>query len=166
VAGIKVENWADSYSSLVEPAVLEPFLALEAQIAYLKDSISSPATLFLVAEAESGELVGFALAYLDREPEPWLESLHVAAAFRGRGAGTQLMRDLAARLRQRGHRSLRLGVVKGNDGAGKLYERLGATNIGEEPTGWAAGVDHVIYRWPDLAALTRAPYNPADDKRW
>ena len=88
MAEIKVENWADSYTSLVEPAVLAPFLDLGAQIAYLKESMSSPATLFLVAEAESGELVGFALGCLDREPEPWLESLHVAAQFRGRGAGT------------------------------------------------------------------------------
>jgi ribosomal protein S18 acetylase RimI-like enzyme len=165
LAEIKVDNWADSYRSLVEPAVLGPFLDLGAQTAYLKESMSSPDTLLLVAEAESGELVGFALAYVDREAEPWLESLHVAAEFRGRGAGTALMRDLAARFQQRGHQSLRLGVVKGNDGAGRLYERLGATIAGEEPTAWAAGVDHVIYRWPDLAPLTHAPYNPADDER-
>ena len=140
-------------------------LDLEAQVAYLKDAIARPATLFLVAEAESGELVGFALAYLDREPEPWLESLHVPPRSEAAAPAPSSMHDLAVRLRQRGHRSLRLGVVRGNDGAGRLYERLGATNIGEEPTGWAAGVDHVIYRWADLAPLTRDPYNPADDER-
>jgi len=37
--------------------------------------------------------------------------------------------------------------------------------VGEEPASWALGVDHVIYRWPDLAPLTSATYNPADDER-
>jgi ribosomal protein S18 acetylase RimI-like enzyme len=165
VAEIKIENWADTYRSLVEPAVLEPFLERDKQLAYLKEAVALPANLFLVAEAGSGEVVGFALAYLDREPEPWLESLHVARESRGRGVGTELMRDLGVRIAKSGHDSLRLGVVKGNAGAGRLYERLGATVVGEEPAAWAVGVDHVIYRWRDLAPLTRAPYNPADDER-
>ena len=89
----------------------------------------------------------------------------MAGEFRGRGAGTRLMRELAARIEERGHKSLCLGVVKGNAGAGRLYERLGAMVVGEEPASWAVGVDHVIYRWPDLAPLTSATYNPADDER-
>jgi hypothetical protein len=56
-------------------------------------------------------------------------------------------------------------VDKGNEGAGRLYARLGARVVGVEAASWAVGVDHVIYRWPDLAPLTRAPYNPADDER-
>lgn len=165
VAEIKVSSWADTYGSLVEPTALRPFLDRDRQLVYMRQSLAEPDALFLVAEARSGELVGFAIAFLDREPEPWLESLHVAGEFRGHGAGTRLMRDLAARIAERGHKTLRLGVVKGNAGAEKLYERLGATAVGEEPASWAVGVDHVIYRWPDLARLTRAPYNPADDER-
>ena len=165
VAGIKVGSWADTYGSLLEPAVLRPFLDRERQAAYVTHSLEESGSLLLVAETGSGELVGFALAFLDREPEPWLESLHVAGNFRGRGVGTRLMRELAAGIEQRGHGSMRLGVVKGNTGAGRLYERLGATVIAEEPASWAAGVDHLIYRWPDLAALSQGLYNPADDKR-
>ena len=54
-----------------------------------------------------------------------------------------------------------LGVVRGNAGAGRLYLRLGATLLGVEPAEWAAGVDHEIYRWRDLAQLALGPYNPA-----
>jgi len=162
---IKVGSWSDTYGSLIEPAVVWPFLDRDRQRADLSQSLTRPRAVLLVAEATSGELLGFALLFLDHEPEPWLESLHVAGEFRGKGAGTELMRDLAARIQKRGHHSLRLGLGKGNTNAGRLYERLGATIVAVEPAAWADAVDHVIYRWPELAALTRAPYNPADDER-
>ena len=165
LAEIKVGSWSDTYAELVEAAVLRPFLDRERQLANLRQSLKEPDSLLLVAEARSGELVGFALTFLDHEPDPWLESLHVAGEFQGQGAGTLLMRQLAIRIEECGHQTLRLGMVKGNTSAGRLYERLGAAIVGVEPASWAVGVDHVIYRWPDLAALTGAIYNPADDER-
>jgi ribosomal protein S18 acetylase RimI-like enzyme len=162
VAGIKVDNWADSYAGLIAPAVLQPFLDPLHQLDELRESTASGEAVFLVAE-HAGEVVGFALAYLAQGSEPWLESLHVAREFRGRGAGTLLMRELAAELARGGYRSLRLGVVRGNAGAGRLYERLGATLVAVEPAPWAPGVEHEIYRWADLAGLIAAPYNAARD---
>ncbi len=163
VAEVKVGSWADTYGSLVELVVLRPFLDRARQLDSVRQALHEPDSLLLVAETRSREIVGFALAFLDREPEPWLESLHVAGEFRGHGAGTKLLRHIAIGIEERGHTSLRLGVVKGNAGAGRLYERLGAKSVGVEPASWAVGVEHVIYRWPDLAHLTGAPYNPADD---
>lgn len=117
--------------------------------------------MFLVADDRAGAVIGFAVAYLNQGPDPWLESLHVARAHRGRGVGTALVRELAAVLVSRGYGTMSLGVVRGNAGAGRLYLRLGATLLGVEPAEWAAGVDHEIYRWRDLAQLALGPYNPA-----
>jgi ribosomal protein S18 acetylase RimI-like enzyme len=153
IAEIKVANWADTYASLLEPAVLEPFLDLEAQVAYVRKVASEPSALLLVAEDASGEVVGFALTYLDHGQDPWLESLHVVRASRGGGAGTALMRATAAELLARGYRTMRLGVVRGNAEAGRFYERLGATLTGVEPASWAEGVWHEIYRWDDITRL-------------
>jgi ribosomal protein S18 acetylase RimI-like enzyme len=161
VAAIKVGSWADTYSSLMPPAVLAPFLDLDHSLADLRESTARPDAVFLVAEDRPGAVIGFALAYLEHGLEPWLESLHVPRAQRGHGVGTALMRELAALLVARGYRTMSLGVVKGNSGAGRLYLRLGATLVGIEPTDWAAGVDHEIYRWADLAQLARGIYNPA-----
>ena len=72
-----------------------------------------------------------------------------------------MLRELAAVLVSRGYGTMSLGVVRGNAGAGRLYLRLGATLLGVEPAEWAAGVDHEIYRWRDLAQLALGPYNPA-----
>jgi ribosomal protein S18 acetylase RimI-like enzyme len=154
VSEIKVRNWEDTYGSLLEPAVLRPFLDRDAQLAELREKLAEPGTLMLVADDSSGDITGFAVTYLDNEPEPWLESLHVLREFRGSGIGTLLMRCTVERVIARGHSSMRLGVISGNVATARFYERLGGTMIGREPVSWAAGVEHEVYRWSDLSSLT------------
>lgn len=154
VSEIKVRNWADTYRSLLEPAVLRPFLDRDAQLAELRENLAEPGTLMLVAEDGSGDITGFAVTYLEDEPEPWLESLHVLREYRGSGIGTLLMRCTAERVIARGYSSMRLGVISGNVAAARFYERLGGTMIGHEPVSWAAGVTHEVYRWADLSSVT------------
>jgi ribosomal protein S18 acetylase RimI-like enzyme len=153
VAEVKVRNWRDTYAGLVPAGILGPFLDEGAQAGHLREDLARPATLFLVAE-DSGEVIGFALTYVDAEPEPWLESLHVSRERRGRGAGAALVRATAAGLVAQARRSLRLGVVAGNDGAKRFYERLGAEHAGREPAAWAPSVWHEIYRWADLSVAS------------
>lgn len=154
VTDIKVRSWAQTYGSLLEPELLRPFLDRDKQLAYLRQATAQPTTTFLVAQDTSGLVVGFALAYLKPDTEPWLESLHVDSKLRGHGIGTLLMRSLADHLKARRYNTLRLGVIVGNEGAARLYLRLGAMLVGLEPVSWAKGVSHEIYRWPDLARLT------------
>jgi len=155
VSDIKVRNWGDTYSSLLEPAVLRPFLDRDAQLAELREKFAEPGTLMLVAEDESGDIAGFAVTYLEDEPEPWLESVHVLREFRGSGVGTLLIRCTAERVIARGHNSMRLGVISGNVAAARFYERLGGAMIGLERLSWAPGAAHEVYRWADLASLAR-----------
>ena len=161
VAAIKVANWADTYSELIAPDVLARFVDYGHAVDDLRNAIDARDAHFLVAEDQARRVAGFSLAFLDENPDPWLESLHVAETARGRGVGTSLMQEVARAIRARGRNSLRLGVVKGNDGAGRLYRRLGATMIRLEPTSWAPGVDHEVYRWADLAGLAERNYNSA-----
>jgi ribosomal protein S18 acetylase RimI-like enzyme len=154
VTDIKVRSWAETYGPLLEPAVLGPFLDRDKQLAYLRQAVAQPTTTFLVAQDTSGLVVGFALAYLKPDTEPWLESLHVDGDLRGHGIGTLLMRSLADHLKARGYNTLMLGVIVGNDGAARLYVRLGAMLVAVERVSWANGVSHEIYRWSDLAQLT------------
>ena len=161
VAAIKVDNWRDTYASLLPPAVLAQFMDRDHVLDELRESTARPDAIFLVTQDAAGSVTGFALAYLEQGPDPWLESLHVASADRGKGVGTALLKALAGILEAKGYRTLSLGVVKGNAAAGRLYRRLGAKLVGIEPTEWAAGVDHELYHWAGLAPLTRALYNPA-----
>jgi ribosomal protein S18 acetylase RimI-like enzyme len=161
VAGIRVRNRRDSYASLVPPEVLAEFVDRDRALAELRESTARPDAIFLVAEEAGGSVTGFALAYLEQGPDPWLESLHVSSTHRGQGVGTALMQALGQMLQTKGYGTLSLGVIKGNAGAGRLYRRLGATLVRIEPTEWAAGVDHEVYRWAGLAPLTRGIYNRA-----
>ena len=153
IAEIKVSNWADTYAPLLDRATLRPFLDRASQLDYVRKAAAGAATLLLVAE-EGGSVIGFALTYFDRDPEPWMESLHVLRGHRSRGAGRLLMRATAEELLARGHRTLRLGVVEGNDAASRFYERLGAIRAGREPADWADGAWHELFRWPSLESLT------------
>jgi len=133
--------------------VLGPFLDRELQLQDLRQAITLPGTLLLVAVDASNAIVGFGLTYMTLEPEPWLESLHVLIEFRGHGMGTQLMQSTAAHLHARGYDSMRLGVIAGNDAAARFYERLGGSLIGLEPVSWAEGAMHQVYRWSSLTKL-------------
>lgn len=155
IADIKVSNWADTYGPLIPPAVLARFVDPVTSAAELRSLLGAPGILLLVGEAPTGDVAGFALTYMTRTPEPWLESLHVLRGERGRGLGTSLLCATAERVLAAGHQSMALGVIVGNDSAARFYERLGAINAGVEPVDFAEGVFHTVYRWPDPTAMRR-----------
>jgi GNAT superfamily N-acetyltransferase len=96
---------------------------------------------FLVAWL-NGEAVGYVTAHWranPRSPEAWLdgetayfEDFIVIERQRGRGIGTAIMATAEAMARDRGLRRMTIGVGVENDGARRLYERLGYADAGLE----------------------------------
>lgn len=152
IADIKVQSWADTYAPLMPADILAPFLDRSRAISELSKLVGRPDALLLVGPTP-GPVAGFALTYMAHPPEPWLESLHVMRELRGHGLGTLLIRVTAARLLAAGYRSMSLGVILGNDAAGRFYERLGGAPVRVEPVDFAAGVSHTVWRWPDEASM-------------
>ena len=83
-------------------------------------------------------LVGYGLAHVMPTGETWvpdtwvtgarigeIESLAVLPAHRGHGLGTELLERLERALREQGVTDLVIGVLPGNDGAVRMYERRG-----------------------------------------
>ena len=56
-----------------------------------------------------------------------VETLAVDPRFRGLGIGTSLMHEAESKARTMGKRTMSLGVITENDGAIRLYQRLGYT---------------------------------------
>ena len=79
-----------------------------------------------------------------RDPGDWyLQSIAVDAPSRGSGVGSALFADAVQRARTSGAKRLVLDVGVGNDGAKRLYERLGMRVIGRSPGPTFPGVHRV-----------------------
>jgi GNAT superfamily N-acetyltransferase len=61
----------------------------------------------------------------EMRPYAYVAELFVREAARGTGAGAALIAHAEALAASRGSRQMRIGVLSGNDGAERLYRRLG-----------------------------------------
>lgn len=91
-------------------------------------AIADPALRLLVAEAD-GAILGFAVvnpSFPARRLSRGLvlKDLYVAAAARGRGLGTALLRGAAALALAEGCTQLDWTTTSGNHGAARLYDRI------------------------------------------
>jgi ribosomal protein S18 acetylase RimI-like enzyme len=101
-----------------------------------REWLSDPRSLLLLARDGSG-LIGYALVRVMEAGadlrDSWqvpnvvaeLETLIVAERARGAGLGTRLLDEVDAELEQLGIEELMVGLIPGNDGAKRLYERRG-----------------------------------------
>jgi ribosomal protein S18 acetylase RimI-like enzyme len=108
-----------------------------ARSALYAEVLAKPDTVLLLATVEN-VLVGYGLAHVMHAEATWaadtwvtgprigeIESLAVLPEHRGRGLGTELLDRLERELRDQGVTDLAIGVLPGNDGALRLYERRG-----------------------------------------
>jgi ribosomal protein S18 acetylase RimI-like enzyme len=101
---------------------------------YLEWLGAGSARMLAALPAEGGgEPLGYAVLSVKPSMASWdlgaevgeLETLAVAATARGRGIGTILIESCQERLRAEGITHWSVGVVEGNEGATRLYERAG-----------------------------------------
>ena len=98
--------------------------------AFFEASPPAEGIALLIAEAESGERLGFAyletlIDYFDRRPHGHVAELAVAYEAEGRGAAGALLAAAEAWSRGLGHRRLTLNVFEGNRHARAVYEKRG-----------------------------------------
>ena len=117
---------------------------------------------WLVAEDESGLVVGYAYAspHRDRAAYRWSVdiSVYVDPAWHRRGVGRLLYDELLERLRALGYVNVYAGVTLPNDGSVALHESIGMKRIGVyERVGYKLGA------WRDVAWFGMRLAEPATD---
>lgn len=75
--------------------------------------------------------------YADGSTRAYLYSLHVMGPLQGRGIGTRLIQAAEQELCQRGFQWATIAVAVENDGARRLYERLGYTVFRRDDSRWS-----------------------------
>jgi len=179
LAHIQVNSYRTAYAGLMPADYLARF-SLEEQEQDWRDMLAEPAgDILLVAEADGGEIAGYAvgrpgpvqvLALQAGKELPAgtydaeLVSLHVRRALHKQGFGRALVRATAKALHDQGCTSLALFVLAGNP-ACFFYERLGGQRVGEKrwmiPASEAGTWDdfdfevvETAYAWPNIAVLS------------
>lgn len=160
LAQIQVDSYRTSYAGILPQSYLDRF-SYEEQEHDWRDLLSSGSDDVLhVAEAETGEIVGYALGRPGPSPIPpydgELVALHVRGPHQGQGIGRQLIAAVAAELQRRGSTALMLWVLDKNP-ARALYEGLGGRVLGQKE--WDGNevfgieVQEVAYGWLSLQTL-------------
>ena len=98
--------------------------------AFVAERLAKQDSVFLLAEASSGEAIGFtqlypAFASLSLAPSWILNDLYVEPAARGRGVGEALMQAARELAMSDGSAELMLQTARSNTTAQRLYEKLG-----------------------------------------
>lgn len=143
---------AECPAIVIRPAVEADLPALEWEGEYrhfrnlyrraYSDSLRGQRLLF-VAELEQ-DIIGQVFVQLQtghRSPASdgsmgYLYALRVRPAHRGHGIGTRLIEEAERSLVGRGYRRVLIAVSVENDGARRLYDRLGYRVVGEDPGDW------------------------------
>jgi GNAT superfamily N-acetyltransferase len=155
LARVQVDSYRTSYAGLMPRAVLDGF-TYEEQEQDWRDWISSqPEDLLYVAEAATGEIVGYALARPGPIAAPPFDSelvaLHVRRAHQRQGLGRRLMATVAEQLGLQDCKSLMLWILEENPARG-FYEHLGGQLLDERKMS-SASVHEVAYGWPTIESL-------------
>ena len=151
IAAIHIESWKDSYSGVLPAEFLEKKIQWEFERHWNEIKIQDK-DIILVAEDIS--LVGFAAVWC--RPIPFIDNLHVRPSQRTKGIGLSLMKTVANRLLDEGHRKAYLWVFERNEKAIRFYERLGG--IQKEQSMKNIFGYNVLSRkieWNDLSAILR-----------
>ena len=130
--GDEVESIVLLYEWLFAPPGSQPPSWDERRAAAaLREAIDSHDAVVLLAEAESGELVGFCTGYQDLHSvrfgyRAWIEDLAVHPDHRSLGVGKALLDAAKDWARERGATHLELDSAETRTDAHRFYEREGA----------------------------------------
>ncbi len=162
VAALHADSWREVYRGILPDAYLDGDVDEERRL-HWRALLSEPRAGFVLVACHGDVPSGFIAVRRGGEPgyDAVIDSLHVAARWRGSGLGRRLMGCAATRLRAEHASSVCLRVYDANRGAIRFYRRLGGQpdGTGIDPF---AGADMPDTRigWRDLAALCAACDDP------
>ena len=124
------ETFTETFGHLYQPADLAAFLTTHGED-FWRQELGDPEFAVLIAEAESGEAVGYAkvgpphLPFEPRGVAVELRQFYLTEPYQGRGLADEMMQWVIDEAERRGGNDLYLSVFVDNHRARKFYERWG-----------------------------------------
>jgi ribosomal protein S18 acetylase RimI-like enzyme len=158
IAALHADSWRKVYRGILPDAYLDSEVDAERK-RHWAEVLAAPAGGLVLIACRNDVLLGFVALTGDTEPgyDAFIDSLHVAAQWRGTGLGRRLLGRAAALLLADGASSLCLRVYDANAAAIGFYRRLGGVPDGRGIDPFAsADMPDTRIGWRDLAALHAA----------
>lgn len=126
IASLYVMNWKKTYVGLLPDNFLNG-LTVNEGIKKWQEYLSKEKHRIFVAY-ENEKILGFSACKEDEELKNclYLDSLHVSETSRGKGVGTKLINTVGSYAYIKGYEHMSICIVKGNDNAKRIYEKMGA----------------------------------------
>ncbi len=135
IAKLHAESWRLNYRGLLDDQFLDDKVIENRKRVWLERMDSTNLNRRVILAEVQDELIGFGCLFLnhDKQYGALLDNLHVTQPYSGKGIGSGIIKRLASEIYGAGERKdMYLWVLKGNDGAIRLYEKLGALQKGFE----------------------------------
>lgn len=158
MAKVHILSWQETYPGILPDAMLRGLSisneAIRAQ--RLLDHPRGPSGSILFVAEMLDEVAGYGSCGEQRSQKLHAQGftaevyeLYVLRRAQGQGAGSGLLRGMAAALFEKGDHAMSLWVLEENEPARRFYERLGGAAIAER----RGRLAEVAYAWPALQQL-------------
>jgi ribosomal protein S18 acetylase RimI-like enzyme len=157
IAMLHTASWREVYRGILPDAYLDHEI-VEDRRRYWAEALAAPAVGLVLVACRGGAPSGFIAVTRGGEPgyDAVIDSLHVAATWRGTGLGPRLMGQAVGILLAGGASSVCLRVFDANAAAIRFYRRLGGRVDGTGIDGFAgANMPDTRFGWRDLTALRK-----------
>ncbi|WP_291679340.1 GNAT family N-acetyltransferase [Clostridium sp.] len=126
IANLYVMNWKKTYVGLLPDNFLNGLTVNDGINKWQEYLTKEKHRIFVAYENEN--FLGFSACKEDEELKNclYLDSLHVSESSRGKGVGTKLINTVGSYAYIKGYEHMSICIVKGNDKAKRIYEKMGA----------------------------------------
>lgn len=151
-----VDSWRSTYNGIISDTYLNR-MSYEKRTKSWLNNMNNPEDYIVVAENESGEIIGFADGYKREsnleEDSGDLTSIYLLKDYQGKGIGEKLLHAIFSHFQDMGYKSVFVEVLAANNSR-YFYEKMGATLVetksiiiqGEE-------LSLLIYHWNHIDDL-------------
>lgn len=160
IADMGARTFEAAFRADNRPEDMQQYLSLNFSPARIKEQLSDPASIFLLAY-ENDRTVGYAMLRKSKKPvsisgpKPVeLVRFYVEAGIIGKGYGSALMKSCLEEAKKSGHRTIWLGVWEKNRRAIKFYQKWGFTKVGFQKFVLGSDLqnDHILARSVEMSA--------------